>query len=38
MEYIILGIIAIAVGMHFFSKNDAPKPTAVKSAKPVVKK
>lgn len=38
MEYIILGIIAIAVGMHFFSKNDAPKPTAVKSVKPVVKK
>ena len=33
MEYIILVIIAAAIGIHFFKKNDAPK-----SAKPVVKK
>ena len=38
MEYIILGIIAAAIGIHFFKKNDAPKSTTVKSAKPVVKK
>ena len=38
MEYIILGIIALAIGMHFFKKNDAPKPTAQKPARPVVKK
>ena len=38
MEYIILGIIAVAIGLHFFKKNDAPKPTSVKSAKPVVNK
>ena len=39
MEYIILGIIAVAIVLHFFKKvNDTPKPTTVKSAKPVVKK